>query len=837
MVRGGGGGGRLVAATIAQLEKQQYRQQHNKQPVDNDCKENVDSSMDESSTTLKCNSSTDSGKDDHSLITSNSSTSSNSNEDLDTICCKSDFQWMISKEAEDCANRIKEENHLKRGRELTRRDEKLLSPNLKPEIRLRKTSTSLDRSARRSTRRERDHKCRSSNFKYLHSPTRHQRECYHDYPLQYIDYGERMAPPSPHHDCRIPYFYRPPLPCDYPYRYLAKPTTELQEQLRRLESDKESLSLQVAVLTDQVDAQSEKINDLEKALSEQKRQLTASEDLLQREMLTRSSLETQKLELLAVVSELKRHETALERDNMELRDRLAEEKRRNKPPLAPRSHLYPTASTPTNLVDMTRGISPSPSPVSLVHSPRKHEYNDISPSFQKIGGGQYRSLPREHQTSGELSSARRAVVFAETEIIVVNEKEREDDSYHKEPSPSLQGTAPKGIRKILGRIKRSGSGNLDDIPTEEPFTRGGVRSTAGPRLCGDPQVSFRSDKPFAEWTTDNICDWLKEMGLDGSLTEAKRWVKSGQTLLSATPHEIDKELNIKNALLRKKLHLCLEAERGSSGSGGDPMLEWAGRLEPGWVLRWLDDIGLPQYKAAFMSARLDGRVLHRLTLDDVHGLHIGLALHLASIRAGIQVLRKEKFDPHCLVRRSDPENEADERVELWTNHRVMEWLRVVDLAEYAPNLRGSGVHGGLMVHEERFTDTLLASLLSIPSEKTLLRRHLSTHFKELLGSEIIQKKRETEATLGYVPLTTNLKIKIPKKSQFTLKRKKSKYDLEDGELVCPLNESNKSNLSAGDCSPDLSKSPNHVAASPDKSSLSSQSSSGKKKNDQQISDV
>lgn len=33
----------------------------------------------------------------------------------------------------------------------------------------------------------------------------------------------------------------------------------------------------------------------------------------------------------------------------------------------------------------------------------------------------------------------------------------------------------------------------------------------------------------------------------------------------------------------------------------------------------------------------------------------------------------------------------------WTNHRVMEWLRSVDLAEYAPNLRGSGVHGGLMV--------------------------------------------------------------------------------------------------------------------------------------------
>ena len=33
----------------------------------------------------------------------------------------------------------------------------------------------------------------------------------------------------------------------------------------------------------------------------------------------------------------------------------------------------------------------------------------------------------------------------------------------------------------------------------------------------------------------------------------------------------------------------------------------------------------------------------------------------------------------------------------WTNHRVMEWLRSVDLSEYAPNLRGSGVHGALMV--------------------------------------------------------------------------------------------------------------------------------------------
>jgi len=72
----------------------------------------------------------------------------------------------------------------------------------------------------------------------------------------------------------------------------------------------------------------------------------------------------------------------------------------------------------------------------------------------------------------------------------------------------------------------------------------------------------------------------------------------------------------------------------------------------------------------------------------------------------------------------------------------------------------AGVHGGLMVHEPRFTAELLASLLSIPPSKTLLRRHLNTHFKELLGRECIQEKREAEATLGYVPLSATTKVKV-----------------------------------------------------------------------------
>ena len=82
---------------------------------------------------------------------------------------------------------------------------------------------------------------------------------------------------------------------------------------------------------------------------------------------------------------------------------------------------------------------------------------------------------------------------------------------------------------------------------------------------------------------------------------------------------------------------------------------------------------------------------------------------------------------------------------LWTNHRVMEWLRQVDLAEYAPNLRGAGVHGGLMVCEPKFNAELLAALLAISSSKTLLRRHLSIHFADLVGREVMGEKRKQEA--------------------------------------------------------------------------------------------
>ncbi len=63
-------------------------------------------------------------------------------------------------------------------------------------------------------------------------------------------------------------------------------------------------------------------------------------------------------------------------------------------------------------------------------------------------------------------------------------------------------------------------------------------------------------------------------------------------------------------------------------------------------------------------------------------------------------------------------------VMLWTNHRVMEWLRTIDLSEYAPNLRGSGVHGALMVRNScPSMDVNICTHLSVQSSYT---NHAST---------------------------------------------------------------------------------------------------------------
>ncbi|XP_061077185.1 liprin-beta-2b isoform X5 [Conger conger] len=360
------------------------------------------------------------------------------------------------------------------------------------------------------------------------------------------------------------------------------------------------------------------------------------------------------------------------------------------------------------------------------------------------------------------------------------------DSGQQSPVSPENKKNHKGIKKFWGKIRRTQSGGLHrerDDPEAAEFRRGGLRATAGPRLARSSdggRYARDRDTPFSKWTAEQVCSWLEDYGLGQYVNLARQWVNDGQTLLSATPQDLEKEMGIKHPLHRKKLQLALQ-------SFSTKAKECSSELDHIWVTRWLDDIGLPQYKDQFNEGRVDGRMLQYLTVNDLLFLKVTSQLHHLSIKCAIHVLHVNKFNPHCLKRRPGDENKTSpSEVVQWSNHRVMEWLRSVDLAEYAPNLRGSGVHGGLIILEHRFSSDTLAMLLNIPPQKTLLRRHLATNYSTLVGLQAQQEKREYMESPGYAPLTTTAKVR-PKKlgfSNFGHLRKKKGEDSTD--YVCPM---------------------------------------------------
>ncbi|KYO21989.1 hypothetical protein Y1Q_0000630 [Alligator mississippiensis] len=771
-----------------------------------------------------------------------------------------------------------------------------------------------------------------------------------------------------------------------------------QERLARLEGDKESLILQVSVLTDQVEAQGEKIRDLEVCLEGHQLKLNATEEMLQQELLSRTSLETQKLDLMGEVSDLKIKLVGMEKEQIEyeekqnkaesllqelkhlkgkveelenertqyewklkatkaeiaqLQEQLAlkdaeierlqsqlartsahneiaereevyrrrlkekhqevqrlkigmesllvanEEKDRRieeltvllsqyrrvkeimiavhgssdrvlsggneeeletslrkwNPVTKPQGELLKTEVPPTDVsstlvspvTKKALEISGSiPVPSNNLISPHE-ESSEIrsrvpqkklsssledlqseslekhvdgkpvdpgveqenkphvkSSKYQTLPGKLFRPTPNGDHGVYNTSTSPNVLGTNDNEdssTMSLREMENEDGTIASDDlSPLCSGTDtgpqsslspdckrnPKGIKKIWGKIRRTQSGNFpaDDLGLAE-FRRGGLRATAGPRLSRSKETKGQksdTNAPFAQWSTERVCNWLEDFGLGQYVIFARQWVSSGHTLLTATPQDMEKELGIKHPLHRKKLVLAIK----SINSKQD---DKSAQLDHIWVTRWLDDIGLPQYKDQFHESRVDGRMLQYLTVNDLLFLKVTSQLHHLSIKCAIHVLHVNNFNPHCLRRRPVNENISPSEVVQWSNHRVMEWLRSVDLAEYAPNLRGSGVHGGLIILEPRFNGDTLAMLLNIPPQKTLLRRHLTTNFNVLIGPEAQQEKREIMEATAYTPLTTTAKVR-PKKlgfSHFGNLRKK-KFD-ESTDYICPMDTS------------------------------------------------
>ncbi|XP_061077183.1 liprin-beta-2b isoform X3 [Conger conger] len=485
--------------------------------------------------------------------------------------------------------------------------------------------------------------------------------------------------------------------------------------------------------------------------------------------------------------------------------------------------LVSPSSVPKEIVSSCSSVQMSP---ELVVSPGNTGYQNgqwtqprmLSSSLEELQSGslqknrhiennKYQTLPGKLFRSGENGEResfsppiQKSPDESEEGEFNLRKTEKLDDTTSSDLSPVSSGVdsgqqspvSPenkknhKGIKKFWGKIRRTQSGGLHrerDDPEAAEFRRGGLRATAGPRLARSSdggRYARDRDTPFSKWTAEQVCSWLEDYGLGQYVNLARQWVNDGQTLLSATPQDLEKEMGIKHPLHRKKLQLALQ-------SFSTKAKECSSELDHIWVTRWLDDIGLPQYKDQFNEGRVDGRMLQYLTVNDLLFLKVTSQLHHLSIKCAIHVLHVNKFNPHCLKRRPGDENKTSpSEVVQWSNHRVMEWLRSVDLAEYAPNLRGSGVHGGLIILEHRFSSDTLAMLLNIPPQKTLLRRHLATNYSTLVGLQAQQEKREYMESPGYAPLTTTAKVR-PKKlgfSNFGHLRKKKGEDSTD--YVCPM---------------------------------------------------
>uniref|UniRef100_A0A8C8U305 Kazrin, periplakin interacting protein n=1 Tax=Peromyscus maniculatus bairdii TaxID=230844 RepID=A0A8C8U305_PERMB len=98
-----------------------------------------------------------------------------------------------------------------------------------------------------------------------------------------------------------------------------------------------------------------------------------------------------------------------------------------------------------------------------------------------------------------------------------------------------------------------------------------------------------------------------------------------------------------------------------------------------------------------------------------------LEKHLNVSKKFHQVLQERRA--RCETQNTDPV--------VWTNQRVLKWVRDIDLKEYADNLTNSGVHGAVLVLEPTFNAEAMATALGIPSGKHILRRHLAEEMSSI----------------------------------------------------------------------------------------------------------